>query len=525
MHGNFPLRTLRAAILPLALLCLCCAAQAQNFQSLSPYGERLFDEQFRAYPPFNEEKAAAEASERFKVFKKGEPASFSLKGRQVSGRFQGVDASALLIDDQRIPLSEIPEDLLEKFDEARVLESQAAFVRNARESFKLERMRSLEKARAELLRKYPALDERRLAWLFSAVEEPLLRLALMNECAGFYDASLPLSKPQPDLLDACLERVLKAHPDLELDGGRANLRQAIAEAKAKAKEAAARRELRAAALHLRPRAACPEFEPDGGPFSPSHPVSIHCPTPGAVIRYSLDGSDPDEFSPLYSAPIKLKQAAQIRAIAMHPDMNDSFVAGTAHWTGLGLYASYFDRLNFTGSTGTRVDNELDFDWTSSSPDPAIPADFFSAIWAGSICAPESGEYTLHIVADDGVRLWLDGRLLIDSWSEMALLERQAKAKLEAGRPANIKIAYCEFSSMPRIRLDWSSAKMRRCPVPSAALTAKGGYADELLRWNERQGGAYVNRAAMPNPGAVDGLALFKEVAERKGKQQSQDLKP
>jgi len=451
-------------LLALLLVFSALAVQAQNFRSLSPNGEALFDEKTKNYPQFNESKAAAEAS-------------------------------------------------LIKSDSADFKDKKEAFIRNALDAYQIEKTRKLEFERAALLRKYPALDERRLADIFQHIEPSTLRFSLMNEAAGLYGKLLPLPDGTSEPLKDSIKILLKKHPEIVLEGSWLWLEKTLSEQKAKAKEAAAKKLWRNETRRLMPKAATPEVDPDGGQFDPRQAVVLSCPTPGASIYYTLDGSTPDESSQLYVGPLKLKQAATMRAIAIHPEMNDSELVKSAPWTGLGLYASYFDRLGFNGTTGTRIDPELDFDWVSSSPDPAIPADFFSAIWAGSLCAPETGDYTLYIVAADGIRLWIDGRLLMDSWNAGALKERSAKTHLEAGRPANIKIAYCAFGSTPKIRLDWSSPTLRRRQVPSACLIAKGGYADELLRWNERQGGAYVNRQSMQNPGAVEGNPLFKGVAE------------
>ena len=255
MHGKTTWLYL-SILAAFAFCCLQATALAQAFQSLSPYGESLFEEKSKAYPDFNEEKAMTEAAERFKTIKKGEQATIVLKGRAISGSFQGIEDNAILLDNQRISLLEIPAETLTRFDELQAKERQLAFIRNARESYQLEKMRNQEKTRSDLMLKYPAIDERRLANLFAKVE-PQRRLTLMNEFAQTYGESLPTNSLQQNLFDNCIQKTLKAHPDLELDGAQILSTQAIAEARRKGKEAAAKKEERLASRSLQPKVATP----------------------------------------------------------------------------------------------------------------------------------------------------------------------------------------------------------------------------------------------------------------------------
>ena len=74
-----------------------------------------------------------------------------------------------------------------------------------------------------------------------------------------------------------------------------------------------------------------------------------------------------------------------------------------------MTATYYDSENLTGKSVTRVDPMVDFDWGKSSPDPAIPADKFSVRWTGQIEAVHTERYTFYVIADEGARLWIDGK--------------------------------------------------------------------------------------------------------------------
>src|SRR5688572_29969298 len=74
-------------------------------------------------------------------------------------------------------------------------------------------------------------------------------------------------------------------------------------------------------------------------------------------------------------------------------------------------ASYYNNRDLQGSpVETRIDDRIDFNWASGSPDPAIPADNFSVRWTKTVNFPVGGQWTFRVGADDGVRMWVDQTL-------------------------------------------------------------------------------------------------------------------
>ena len=59
-----------------------------------------------------------------------------------------------------------------------------------------------------------------------------------------------------------------------------------------------------------------------------------------------------------------------------------------------------------------ADQNIDFNWGSGSPDGVITNDDFSVRWTGQVQAAHSESYTFYARVDDGVRLWVDGQLII-----------------------------------------------------------------------------------------------------------------
>jgi beta-glucosidase len=87
-----------------------------------------------------------------------------------------------------------------------------------------------------------------------------------------------------------------------------------------------------------------------------------------------------------------------------------------------------------------------------SPHPAIGNDNFSVRWTGVLVPRESGNYTFQVGSDDGCRLYLDEQLIIDDWTDHALLTNSANASLEKGRAYRIRLEYYEHGGAAIVQL-------------------------------------------------------------------------
>lgn len=86
--------------------------------------------------------------------------------------------------------------------------------------------------------------------------------------------------------------------------------------------------------------------------------------------------------------------------------------GNLFWTG-----QYYSNRDLAGAP-TVIDSHigLSFDWGFGSPYPSIPVDNFSARWNAAYAFGD-GEYVVRVRVDDGVRVYLDGDLIINEWRE------------------------------------------------------------------------------------------------------------
>ncbi|MGC8843184.1 MAG: glycoside hydrolase family 3 C-terminal domain-containing protein, partial [bacterium] len=140
----------------------------------------------------------------------------------------------------------------------------------------------------------------------------------------------------------------------------------------------------------------------------------------------------------------------------------------------GLKGEYFNNPNLQGSPAlVRVDRSVDFDWGLGAPASNLPSDNFSVRWTGKLIAPETRTYEIYARTDDGVRLWIDGKLLIDSWHDRAASNDIARINLVAGKEYDIKIEYYEHQGFAVAQLGWDYGKRELPPgIFEAAEAAK-----------------------------------------------------
>ncbi len=134
----------------------------------------------------------------------------------------------------------------------------------------------------------------------------------------------------------------------------------------------------------------------------------------------------------------------------------------------GLTGEYFRGRKLEGQPVlTRVDPTVAFRWDREAPTDelvargevpasrALESDSFSVRWTGVLVPPASGEYELSVTANDGVRLLLDGRKVLDEWSETSVARAlSARVTLEAGREHQLTLEFFEAERDAEIRLGW-----------------------------------------------------------------------
>ena len=154
------------------------------------------------------------------------------------------------------------------------------------------------------------------------------------------------------------------------------------------------------------------------------------------------------------------------------DLLGSPTSATAPVTG-GLTASYFSNTSLSGTAVLQRTENVDFDWGNGSPAAAVPVDNFSARWTGSLLVPTTGSYNFATVSDDGVRVWINGTLVIDNWTLHGPTTNTATGiALTAGQAVSVRIEYFEQTGGATVRWQWQApGSSAYVAVPAAVLTA------------------------------------------------------
>ena len=146
---------------------------------------------------------------------------------------------------------------------------------------------------------------------------------------------------------------------------------------------------------------------------------------------------------------------------------------TLNGTDPGLKAEYFNNQELRGPAATtRTDARIDFDWGRYNPAPELTGNNFSVRWTGKLKAPESGKYTLGFTADDGARLYLDGKLLVDAWASNPRKTATAEIALEAGRSYDLRMEYFQYQRENIAKLVWSYPGMTERLMQEAVTAAR-----------------------------------------------------
>ena len=140
----------------------------------------------------------------------------------------------------------------------------------------------------------------------------------------------------------------------------------------------------------------------------------------------------------------------------------------------GLQGAYFSGNLFDeGPITEQVDGPLDWNWGGEGPfgeESDFPSDQFSIRWSGRLVSQYSGLHQISARADDGLRVWVDGALIIDEWRSNPGTAVSGNVQLAAGRLADIVIDYVEFGGNARLSLSWSHAEFPEELIPAAAMS-------------------------------------------------------
>ena len=147
----------------------------------------------------------------------------------------------------------------------------------------------------------------------------------------------------------------------------------------------------------------------------------------------------------------------------------------------GIQDTYYNNKDLTDPKLSRTDQQIKFSWGKRFPSRRIAPDTFSARWSGQVEAPATGTYTFYTYTSDGVRLWVNGELVIDQWNKQPAREWSGSLSLQAGERYPIKMEYYEGSGRATAKLLWSGPGVAKEVVPGSRLYLP---ATDVQRWSD-----------------------------------------
>ena len=191
--------------------------------------------------------------------------------------------------------------------------------------------------------------------------------------------------------------------------------------------------------------------------------SVLTSVPGATVSYSDRSVSP---STTYSYSVKSYDAAGNYSTAVASVQVTTPAAGQPP-TGPpstacpepatnAFTACYYNNTDLSGTPAlVRTDDRIQFDWGTGTPAAAITPFNFSARWQGYFSF-EAAEYAFTTTASDGLRLYIDGQIVLDRWRDQPAYMYVVRRTLTAG-PHLVTVEYYERTGLPTARVSWQKS--------------------------------------------------------------------
>jgi beta-glucosidase len=139
-----------------------------------------------------------------------------------------------------------------------------------------------------------------------------------------------------------------------------------------------------------------------------------------------------------------------------------------------LRAEYYNNKDLSGTpVAVRSVSRIDFSSDNASPLPGLGATDYSIRWTGKLTPPQTGLCTFALTSDDGVRLFLDGQLVIENWTVHPPTTNRAQIRVTKGKPLDLRLEYYQAAGLARAQLAWGIEADSDPGIAEAAEVAKG----------------------------------------------------
>jgi hypothetical protein len=214
-------------------------------------------------------------------------------------------------------------------------------------------------------------------------------------------------------------------------------------------------------------------------FLENNIVKIKCDTEGSEIFYTLNGTDPDSSSFLYSNPIPISQTTNIKMRAFKNGISSLISTArikkatmsdpiTIEDTGQGLKYSYyhgsFRMVNDFKDLKPLKQGKVDKFIISNR----VQEQFFAFDFEGLINIPQDGLYTFYLASNDGGRLYIDDIELINNDGLHPFTEIGNQVALKTGLHS-IRVKYFQEGGTNGLVVSWKGPSFPKQEVPSTAV--------------------------------------------------------
>ena len=178
----------------------------------------------------------------------------------------------------------------------------------------------------------------------------------------------------------------------------------------------------------------------------------------------------------------------------------------------GLTARFYNGINFDTLEVTRIESKLDWNWNDGVSRPKeLHQHYYSMRFTGEVLAPESGKYSIYTTSNDGIRVWIDGKLVVSNWTAHGVTTNVGEITLKAGKKYKIKMEYFQLLGGAITKLAWvlpsERTKLNAQKMPPTKSVevylprSKGWY--DFWRGNRFEGGQTIEA-----PAPIDEMPLF-----------------
>jgi beta-glucosidase len=173
-----------------------------------------------------------------------------------------------------------------------------------------------------------------------------------------------------------------------------------------------------------------------------------------------------------------------------------------------LRGEYFDNISLRGApVVTRSDEDIDFHWTFDPPARRLQTGWYSVRWTGRLRAPDAGVHRLGVEGNDGYRLFLDGKLLIDNWRKQSYRTTLVPIALSPNSTHDLRLEFFESVGNARVRLVWDTASVDHSQRAIDSAVALARQSDVAIVVAGIEEGEFRDRSSLALPGQQEKLIL------------------